>query len=125
MAKIMIVDDAKIMRINLAKILIDLGHEVVAQAASGFEAIELYKKYNPELVTMDITMPAENGIKDGIEAVKQIQSINKESKIIMITSHGEEEKVIRAIRAGAKNYMLKPISIKKVKDVLAKVLNKV
>lgn len=122
MARIMIVDDARIMRINLSKILTQLGHEVVIEASSGYEAIEFYKKYKPELITMDITMPAENGVKDGIEAVKEIKALSEDVKIIMVTSHGEEDKVIKAIKAGAKNYILKPISIKKVTDVLQKVL---
>lgn len=122
MAKIMIVDDARIMRMNLSKMLTNLGHEIVAEAASGYEAIQQYKKHRPELITMDITMPAENGIKDGIEAVEAIYTLNKEVKIIMVTSHGEEEKVIRAIKAGAKNYILKPISAQKVTDVLEKTL---
>lgn len=122
MAKIMIVDDARIMRINLSKILTQLGHTVVVEAASGYEAIKFYQEYKPELITMDITMPAENGIKDGIEAVKEIKALNEDVKIIMITSHGEEEKVIKAIKAGAQNYILKPISSQKVTDVLNKVL---
>lgn len=118
----MVVDDARIMRIHLSKILKDLGHTIVCEAANGYEAITLYKEHKPEFITMDITMPAQNGIKDGIEAVKQITEVNKDVKIIMVTSHGEEEKVIRAIKAGANNYLLKPISLKKVSDVLDKVL---
>ena len=122
MAKVLIVDDAKIMRLNLGKMLIELGHEVIAEAGTGYEGIEMYKKHKPDFVTMDISMPAENNIKDGIEAVGLIREVDSSAKIIMVTSHGEEEKVMRAIKNGAKNYMLKPINIDKVKDVVNKVL---
>jgi len=122
MAKALIVDDAKIMRISLKKIIENLGHEVVGEADSGYMAIEQYKVLKPDFVTMDITMPAVEGIADGIEAVKEIMKIDKNAKIIMITSHGEQDKVIKAIQGGASHYILKPIDTNKVKDVLDKVL---
>lgn len=122
MARILIVDDSRLMRMNLTRMLVELGHEVVGEAASGYEAIEQFKRYIPDVITMDITMPAENGIRDGIEAVESIRAISKDVKIIMVTSHGEEDKVMRAIRAGAKNYMLKPVTLQKVTDILKKVL---
>jgi two-component system chemotaxis response regulator CheY len=122
MSRILVVDDAKIMRINIIKILQTLRHEIVGEAQNAYEAVQLYKKLHPDLVTMDITMPAKEGISDGIEAVKQIISYDKNAKIIMITSHGEEEKVIQAIQAGASNYILKPLDSNKLKNILAKLL---
>jgi two-component system chemotaxis response regulator CheY len=122
MANILVVDDAQIMQANLTKLFEQLGHNVVATASHGKEALETYQLYKPDLVTMDITMPAIDGIADGIEAVEAIKKIDFNAKIIMITSHGEENKVIRAIQKGAKNYILKPINIDKLKEVLDKVL---
>ena len=122
MAKVLIVDDAKIMRISLKKIIENLGHEVIGEAGSGYEAIEQYKSLKPDFVTMDITMPAVEGIADGIEAVKEIMKIDKNAKIIMITSHGEQDKVIKAIQSGASHYILKPIDANKFKEVLDKIL---
>jgi len=122
MAKALIVDDAKIMRISLKKIIEKLGHEVIGEASSGYEAIEQYQKLKPDFVTMDITMPAVEGIADGIEAVKRIMKLNKNAKIIMITSHGEHDKVIKAIQSGASHYILKPIDANKFKEVLNKIL---
>lgn len=122
MAKILIVDDAKIMRIQIKKILEGLGHTVVGEAASGYEAIDKYKLLKPDLVTMDITMPAIQGIADGIEAVSEIIAIDKTAKIIMITSHGEQDKVIKAIQNGASNYMLKPLQQDKLKDIIDKLV---
>jgi two-component system chemotaxis response regulator CheY len=121
MARVLIVDDIKIMRYNLSKMLKELGHTIVAEADCAHTAVEAYKKYKPDLVTMDITMPMRNRMKDGIEAVKEILKLDKDAKIIMVTSHGEEEMVISAIRAGAKNYILKPFTIEKLQEVLNKI----
>jgi two-component system chemotaxis response regulator CheY len=61
------------------------------------------------------------GIEDGIEAVKHIVRLDSSAKIIMVTSHGEQAKVIKAIQAGALNYLLKPIQIDKLTDALDKI----
>jgi two-component system chemotaxis response regulator CheY len=109
---------------NIKKMLTSLGHEVIAEAESGFEAIEMYRKHsnNIDLTTMDITMPMHQGIEDGIAAVKEIISFDPSAKIVMVTSHGEQQKVIGAIQSGAANYMLKPIKIEKLTETLNKVL---
>lgn len=120
MAKVLIVDDAKIMRITIRKIIEQIGHTVIGEASSGYEAIEQYKLLNPDFVTMDITMPALQGIADGIEATKHIIEFDKTAKIIMITSHGEQDKVIRAIQNGASNYMLKPLQAEKLQEIIEK-----
>ena len=120
MANILVVDDAKIMRINIKKMLTSLGHKVIAEAGSGYEAIEEYKKASSkiDIVTMDITMPMDQGIEDGIMAVKYIMDFDPNAKIVMVTSHGEQTKVINAIQAGAVNYLLKPIQLDKMENVL-------
>ena len=121
MAKVLVVDDSKVMRINVGNMLKKLGHEVVAEADSGFSAIEMYKKYLPDFVTMDITMPPINEVRDGIEATGIIKKEFTHAKIIMVTSHGDKEKIIRAIKNGASNYLLKPIGIEKLKEVIEKI----
>jgi len=120
MATVLIVDDAAIMRINIRKMLEKLGHKVVGEAVNGHDAIQQYEKLNPDFVTMDITMPEINGIGDGIEAVRQIRLSDYKAKIIMITSHGEQKKVISAIQNGASNYLLKPIIYEKLEEVVNK-----
>jgi len=120
MANVLIVDDAKIMRISIKKMLEKLGHTVIGEASSGYEGIEQYKTLKPDFVTMDITMPAEQGIADGIEAVKHIIEFDKSAKVIMITSHGEQEKVIKAIQSGASNYLLKPLKEDKLSEIIDK-----
>ncbi len=120
MAKALVVDDATIMRVNITNMLKQMGHEVIAQADTGSKAIDQYKEHKPDFVTMDITMPEENDIANGIEAVKKIREIDGLAKIIMVTSHGEEEKVIKAIQSGASNYVLKPIKYEKLEEVVSK-----
>ena len=122
MASFLIVDDIAIMRFTIKKHLLSLGHKVVAEAANGYEAIKYYKLYKPDIVTMDITMPGENNIKNGIEALVEIKKIDTDAKVIMITSHGEEKLVIEAITKGAKGYILKPITEEKIANVLKSVV---
>lgn len=117
MLNIMVVDDSSIIRKILTTELEKMGHTVVTQAKDGKEAIELYKQYIPDLVTMDITMP----IKNGIEASKQIKKQYKDAKIVMITSHGEEKLVMDAISNGARGYILKPITQEKIQSAISKI----
>jgi two-component system chemotaxis response regulator CheY len=117
MLNILVVDDSLIMRRNISKIIESLGHRVVGEAKDGLESITLYSKLKPDLVTMDITMPE----MDGITAVKELKKIDKNAKIIMVTSHGQEEMVIHAIRNGASGYLLKPINVVKLRDSIRKV----
>lgn len=120
MYKIMIVDDSVILRKNLRKIFENMGHKVVCEAGSGFQAIEQYKTHEIDITTMDITMPAEEGVLNGIEALVKIKEINMNAKVIMITSHGEEALVMESISKGALGYILKPIKADKVKEILEK-----
>lgn len=117
MLKVLIVDDSLIIRKKVSKILENLGHEVVFDATNGQEAIDAYVKYKPDLVTMDITMPD----MDGITAVKHIMKDDKEAKVIMVTSHGQEDMVIKSIQAGAVGYILKPITDEKLAQVIGEV----
>ncbi len=117
MLNIMVVDDSTIIRRILKKELTALGHTVVGEAKSGKEAVELYKKCSPDLVTMDITMP----IMNGIDALKRIRKVYKDANIIMITSHGEEKLVMDAITSGAKGYILKPITTSEIEIAINKI----
>lgn len=117
MLKVLIVDDSLIIRKKISKIFENLGHDVVFDATNGQEAIDAYIKYKPDLVSMDITMPD----MDGITAVKHIIKEDKEAKIIMVTSHGQEDMVIKSIQAGAVGYILKPISEDKMAQVIGEV----
>ena len=121
--RVLIVDDAKVMRATLTSMMNKLGYKVVGHASNGAEAIKEYKQLKPDFVTMDITMPEVDGIGDGIDAVKYIIEFDSSAKIIMMTSHSDKEKVIRAIRNGASNYVLKPIDKDRLEDVIGKLFS--
>lgn len=117
MLKVLIVDDSLIIRKKITKLLEKLGHDVVYGAKNGQEAIDAYNSKKPDLVTMDITMPD----MDGITAVGHIVKDNHDAKIIMVTSHGQEDMVIKSIQAGAVGYMLKPITEDKLVAAIGEV----
>jgi two-component system chemotaxis response regulator CheY len=116
MFNILIVDDDKMIRKILRTDLEKMGHTVVAEAETGREAIYLYEKHSPDLVTMDITMPG----LDGVDSLIEIKKINKNAVVIMITSHGEEKQVIKAVSSGARGYILKPLTRDKLIDALVR-----
>ena len=119
MATIMIVDDSIIIRKALKKILINLDHQVIAEVSNGREAIEQYAISQPEIVTMDISMP----IMDGINAVKEIIEDYSEAKIIMISAIDQKHLVFEALQSGAKHYIVKPFDETVVKDTISLVLD--
>ena len=90
----------------IAEILRGGGYQVVAEAADGDEAIEAYKKFNPDFVTMDIVMPERNGI----EACRKIIEGSGEAKIIIISAMAHEQLLMDAINAGARDYIMKPFA---------------
>ena len=101
---IVIVDDSAFARKVIRGLLEDEGYTIVSEATNGEEGIEAYKKYRPDVITMDITMPVMNGV----EAVKQIFQFDKDAKVIMVTAAGQEKKVIEALQVGVKNFIVKP-----------------
>lgn len=118
MAKVLIVDDAAFMRMMIKDILEKNGFEIVGEANNGIKAVELFKKESPDVVTMDITMPD----MDGIEAVKEIKSIDPKAKIIMCSAMGQQTMVMDAIKAGARDFIVKPFQPDRVLEAINKVL---
>lgn len=117
MSRILIADDSLFMRSCLKSILIDAGHEVIGEAGTGTEAVELYIKLAPDIVTMDLTMPE----MSGIEALRKIIAHNKDAFVIVFTSNNKPEAALEALNNGAKNYITKPFD----KDKILKALNAV
>lgn len=118
MINILIADDAAFMRMMIKDILEKNGFNVIGEASNGLEAVELYKKEKPDIVTMDITMPK----IDGIEAVKLIKEYDNEAKIIMCSAMGQQAMVMDAIRAGAKDFIVKPFQADRVIEAINKVV---
>ncbi|MCO0598742.1 response regulator [Peribacillus butanolivorans] len=119
MARILVVDDAKFMRMTLLNILSKADHEVIGEGENGKEAIELFRKLNPDLVTMDITMP----IMSGLDAVKEIKKDFPNAKVIMCSAMGQQKMVGEAIEAGAKDFIVKPFDECRVVDAINRVLD--
>jgi two-component system chemotaxis response regulator CheY len=118
MARILIVDDAKFMRVTLRNILRQANHEIVGEAENGREAVALYQQLKPDLVTMDITMPEMNGL----DAVREIKRNHPQAKIIMCSAMGQQKTIIEAIEAGARDYLVKPFDVSSVVDSVKSVL---
>lgn len=106
MADIMIVDDSRTSRRILREILERNGHSVVAEAVNGEEGYLKYKELNPDVVTMDITMPH----MDGVECLSLIKKVNPEAKVLMITAAGQKEKMLESIKRGAEEFIVKPFN---------------
>ena len=121
MANILIVDDSKFMRKMLSGILAEEGHQIVGEAENAKEAMELYKKLNPDLVTLDIIMPEVEGV-DAILALKEMINVNPQAKVVMISAMGQEEVVGECIEVGAKDFIVKPFQPSNIAGVVDRVL---
>src|SRR5699024_2451908 len=99
-------------------ILTKLGHEVIGEAENGLDALEQYKKLEPEIITMDITMPE----MDGIAAVKEIRKINQDVKIIMCSWKGQQGMDVVPIQVGAKDFIVKTRTPEWIKEALEKIV---
>lgn len=117
--RILVVDDAAFMRMMIKDILTKNGFEVVAEAADGLQALEKFKEFSPDLVTMDITMPE----MDGITSLKEIKKFNPNAKVIMCSAMGQQAMVIDAIQAGAKDFIVKPFQADRVIEAISKTLS--
>ncbi|MBD3254065.1 MAG: response regulator [Candidatus Lokiarchaeota archaeon] len=119
--KILVVDDAAFTRNMLKKIINKTDYaEVVGEGKNGNEAIKLYKQLRPDLVTMDLVMPE----KGGIEAVEELQKIDKNSLIVVVSALGQEALVLEAAKKGAKDFIQKPFKNQQVLEVMERLLVK-
>jgi DNA-binding NarL/FixJ family response regulator len=106
-ASVLVVDDHALVRTGVVNIISNAPDlEVVAEAADGQEAIEAYRKHRPDVVLLDLRMP----VMEGAEAVRQIRELDPAAKVIILTTYDTDEDISRALKAGAKAYVLKDIS---------------
>ena len=113
----MVVDDAAFMRLRACKVLQENGHDVV-QAENRLEAVKQYAEHRPDAVLMDITMPE----MDGLAALKEIRKMDPNARVAMVTAMGQQAIVMEALKAGAKDFVLKPFQPDRVLNALQKLL---
>jgi two-component system chemotaxis response regulator CheY len=115
MALILVVDDADFMRARTAKLLADAGHRVI-QAGNGRAAIEQYERHRPDLVLMDIVMPE----LDGLAALRELRALDPEARVAMVSALSQQAIVVEAVRAGARDFLVKPCSSERLLDAVAR-----
>ncbi len=102
--KVLIVDDSQLFREYMSRYLKKAGLVIVGEAENGEEAIKMFVKTQPDIVTLDITMPKINGLK----VLEQIMKLKPDTTVIVVSSNRSEDIVKKAIMLGAKHYILKP-----------------
>lgn len=119
-ASVMLVDDHALLRTGVANIInqeSDL--YVVAEAGNGVEALDAYDRYHPDVTLLDLRMP----VMEGVEVVRRLRERDPRARVIVLTTYDTDEEISRALKAGAKAYVLKDISadnlVACIRDVLA------
>src|SRR3979411_3456329 len=105
------------MRVRACNVLQEHGHDVF-QAENGVEAVRQYAEHRPDAVLLDITMPE----MDGLAALKEIRRIDPAARVAMVTAMGQQALVMEALRAGAKDFVLKPFQHDRMLGALHKLL---
>lgn len=116
----LVVDDAIFMRTVLKKILTEAEFTVCGEAGNGLQAVEMAAELQPDIVTLDITMPEMNGI----ETIEKILEVSPNTKIIMCSAMGQQSKVVEAIKKGAKDFIVKPFEKTRVLQAIYNVMNR-
>jgi two-component system chemotaxis response regulator CheY len=114
----LIVDDSRFARSSLIKLVEQLEGEVLGEAASGAEALELHEQLRPDVVTMDLSLPD----VDGIILVRKMMGLNPNTMIILSSGISHEEVIEEALRAGAEHFISKPLNVDKAKKIIEWVL---
>ena len=118
MLKLLIVDDSFIIRQAIKKYLKKYNLEVVGTAENGKIALELFEKTNPDIVTLDITMPE----IDGLTVLEEMIKINKDVKVMVVTALTDKATGLKAIKLGAKSYLPKPFTEEKLQESFDRIL---
>jgi len=106
-ASVLVVDDHALLRMGVANIINqERDLEVVAEAGTGTEAVAAYERHRPDVVLLDLRMP----VMEGVEVVRRIREIDAQARVVVLTTYDTDDEIARALKAGAKAYVLKDIS---------------
>lgn len=113
--KLLIVDDSSTVRRSIERHILSDRVTEIYQAANGREAMELFERYRPEFVTMDLTMPE----MDGLTCISKMMALKPDTRLMVISALGDAETAIEAVERGANEYVVKPFSAEDLNLALA------
>jgi len=114
MASFFVVDDSKVARHFIKKMLNELGHEVICEADDGVDFLKIYEESKPDFVTIDLEMPQ----IDGIAVASILHQAHSDAKIIMITSLIDKKRTVQALKSGIHNVLKKPITTQQLNQAI-------
>lgn len=117
MGRLLVVDDAMIMRKLIKDVALAAGWEVAGEARDGAEAVALYQSLRPDLVTMDLVMP----VMGGNEALRRIRASDPGAQVVVVTALDQKETLMESIRDGAIDFIVKPFDRERIVNLLGKV----
>lgn len=117
--KILIVDDLSFMRSIIGDILVEGGFSLAGEARDGVECLELYPRLKPDLVLLDIAMPR----MDGLHCLEELKKRHPQARVVMCSSLGDQERIIRAIQLGALDFVVKPFQKQRILSAVRKALD--
>ncbi|QMT33159.1 response regulator [Conchiformibius steedae DSM 2580] len=121
MKRLLIVDDSDVIRNKIDRDIADGVHpplQVVGKAKNGLEAMVMFKKFQPQLVTMDLTMPE----MDGLQCIKEMIAINRNVNILVISALSDEYSGLLALQYGARGFLYKPFTDYELREAVAQLL---
>jgi two-component system chemotaxis response regulator CheY len=118
---LLIVDDSSTVRRSIERHILSDRVTEIYQAANGREAMELFERYRPEFVTMDLTMPE----MDGLTCISKMMSLKPDTRLMVISALGDAETAIEAVERGANEYVVKPFSAEDLNLALANLVARV
>ncbi len=120
MYKLMIVDDSTIIRNRIAKIVQPMDSlQVVGEASDGMQAVELFTELQPDIITIDITMPN----MDGLQCIQTIINMNSNVSILVVSALSDRATGLKALQYGARGFLCKPFSEQQLTLALEKIIN--
>lgn len=119
MHKLMIVDDSSIIRNRIERCFSKGQFEIVAQAANGVEAVEKYKQFKPDIITMDLTMPH----MDGLACIQELCALNPDVDILVVSALSDRATALDSLEYGARGFICKPFTDEQLTRALHMVLH--